>query len=275
MKSIPVPETFTGVRVTALIELYLRWLDSRRSRSILRDRLAAAAVERLDFDFDQFKSMKIGQYAVSIRSRLMDEWITQFLAGHPDAVVLDLGSGLDSRATRVDPPAGHPWFDVDLPDVLAIAEQLYPPRHEHTFLGTSVLDPGWLDGVPADRPVIAVADSLLGFLGEEEVRSVLRRIVDHFPHGEIAFNITSSAVQRQRDKRPVPLFEKYGIVERWWLDDPRGLTRLEPRLSCVEVVNQMQTPLLAQTPLAYRMLCAVIRAVPSWNNSGWVLRYRF
>src|SRR4051794_4756516 len=102
-----LPIDMTGVRVTALLELYLRWLDAENGHSILGDKWAGGVVERLDFDFAEFRRLAIGRFAVGVRSRVMDEWVAEYLADNPDAIVVDLGSGFDSRVFRVDPPSGH------------------------------------------------------------------------------------------------------------------------------------------------------------------------
>jgi O-methyltransferase involved in polyketide biosynthesis len=270
-----IPVDFTGVRVTALLELYLRWLDSKDRHPILGDTWADKVVQGVDFDFSQFNSLAIGRFAVGVRSRLMDEWTAAYLADNRDAVVVDLGSGLDSRVFRVDPAEGHHWYDVDFPDVMEIADRIYPTRREHTRIGASVGDPGWLAQIPAATPVVVVADGLFGFLTEDQVKRVLSEIVDHFSHGEVVFNIVSSLVKTQRERRPVPLFQKYGVVEDWTLDDPRQLEKYDDSLDYVDAQNQLDTPLLARAPLWYRAMCALIGLVPAWKNSGWIVRYRF
>jgi O-methyltransferase involved in polyketide biosynthesis len=270
-----IPINFTGVRVTALIELYARWLDSKEKHPILGDPWAKDVVQRLDFDFNQLESMTAARFAVGVRSRVMDQWVTQFLAANPDAVVLDLGCGVDSRVFRLDLGPGHHWYDVDFPDVIALADQLYPHREGHSTIGGSVTDQEWLARIPTDRPVIVVADGLFGFLTEDQVRDLLKRVVDHFPRGEIVFNTYSSLVKRQRDKKPGPVFGKFGISIGWTLDDEHALEKLDNRLRYVEERSQVQSPLLARTPLSYRMLCAVLSLIPAAKYSTRILRYRF
>ena len=267
---------FTGVRVTALLELYLRWLDSKDPHPLLGDPWADQVVQRLDFDFSVFKPLHLGRFPVGLRSAVMDRRITEYLSAHPDAVVLDLGSGFDSRVLRVDPPAGHEWYDVDFPDIVEIADRIYPPHAEHGRIGASVVEPEWLAKVPADRPVIAVADGLFGFLTEDEVRTVLGLVIGHFPQGEIIFNITSTVSKRQRDKRPVPQFTQFGIEEKWWVDDPREVEKLADGLHYVGDDNLLDAQLLKRSPLYYRMLAALVRSVPAWRGEhGGILRYRF
>src|SRR5690348_14809756 len=141
-----VPVDFTGVRFTALVTLYLRSLDGKAKHPILADPWAEPVMDGLDFDFGRLHSwaMDAGRFNVAVRTRIMDEWVTAYLASHPDSVVLDLGCGLDSRVFRIDPAPGHAWFDVDLPEVIAARQRLYPARAGHTAIGASVDDPAWL-----------------------------------------------------------------------------------------------------------------------------------
>ncbi|GAA4621522.1 class I SAM-dependent methyltransferase [Actinoallomurus vinaceus] len=266
---------FTGVRVTALVELYLRWLDSKEQHPILGDTRADEAVQRLDFDFSQLKPMNIGRFAVGVRSRIMDEWAARYLADNPDALVLDLGCGFDSRVFRVEPSAGHHWYDVDFPDVIEIANQLYPERAEHSTIGASVVDPDWLMQIPGDKPVVVVADGLFGFLTEDEVRRVFKQIVDHFPTGEFLFNTYPTKTKKQLEKRPGPIFGKFGVSINWALDDERAVEKFDDRLHFVDEWSQLDRSLLTNAPLYYRALCAMIRAVPAWRQGTGVLRYRF
>jgi O-methyltransferase involved in polyketide biosynthesis len=270
-----LPAEFTGVRATALLELYLRKLDSESRHPILGDATAGPAVDRIDIDFTQFSTMDVARFAVGVRSSLMDQWIRDFVADRPDAIVLDLGSGLDSRALRIGLGPLQSWYDIDFPDVSALAAKLYPPESGRHLIGASVTDAEWLRSLPTDRPAMLVADGLLNFLSKDEVRATLAQLVDHLLGGELVFNITSSVVEHQRARHPVKLFQQLGIVEKWFLDSPEALTELEPRLRHVETRGLMDKALLARTPLYYRAMGALVRAVPAWNNSGWILRYRF
>ena len=85
----------------------------------------------------------------------------RFSDRHPDAVVLHLGCGLDSRVFRLDPPATVQWFDVDQPDVIELRRKLYSDRDGYQMIASSVTDPAWLESIPADRPVLVVAEGLL------------------------------------------------------------------------------------------------------------------
>ena len=80
---------------------------------------------------------------VALRTSMLDDTVRRFVARHRDAVVVDLGAGLDTARLRVAPPPGVAWFDVDLPAVAALRDRLLPPAARAHTIGASVTDPAW------------------------------------------------------------------------------------------------------------------------------------
>lgn len=181
---------FTGVQATMLVTLFLRAADAEDAEPVLGDRFAAEAVSRIDYDWKRLGKPGTlrGRFAVALRSRQFDDWTARFLRRHPDATVLQLACGLDSRAFRLDLPAGVRWFDVDLPDVIGLRRKLYQERDGYRMLAASVTDEAWLDEVPADKPTLIIAEGLVMYLRETELRQLLRRLTGRFPCGELVFD---------------------------------------------------------------------------------------
>ena len=177
----------TAERETALITLLGKARQSASSNPILPDPWAEQAVDRLDYDFAKLKVRDYESRIIAIRSTEFDALARSFIAERPDAVVLGLGCGLDSRVFRVDPPSGVTWVDVDFPDVVELRRRMYPERAGYAMVGAPVGEPGWLDGVPSDRPVIALAEGLTMYLDEATMRRMLNDITGCFPSGRIAF----------------------------------------------------------------------------------------
>jgi len=142
----------TKEKETYLATLYGKAQDAGVADSILGDRFAAEAVARIDYDFEALKLPKGAEITLPLRARHFDGWTREFLAAHPEATVLHLGCGLDSRVYRVNPGPKVRWIDVDMPDVIALRAQLYPSREGYRCIGTSVTDLAWLDAVPGTRP---------------------------------------------------------------------------------------------------------------------------
>jgi methyltransferase (TIGR00027 family) len=211
-----------SVEWTNLCTLYLRAYESRSPAPILGDTAAAEAVDRIEYDWVRMhRAMRPGtnQYMVTMRAKLFDDWCTDFLHRHPNAVVLHLGCGMDTRAFRLHPPETVQWFDLDQPNVIALRHKLYDDRAGYRMIGSSVTDEAWLDEIPTDRPMLMVAEGLVMYLTEPEVRRLLQRLTDRFGNGELAFDTTSPMGPRL-SKVLTKSITKWGIrdtheIEQW------------------------------------------------------------
>ncbi len=263
-----------GVRATALLALYARALDNNSEHPILGDRWAEEIITRLDFDFTQFRTAKKERYGVGVRTRQMDEWTRDFVTDHPDAIVLDLGAGLDSRVFRVNPPSPCQWYDVDYPDVTELRNALYPAHQRHETIGADLTHDSWLDQVPRDKPVAVVADGVFMFLTEQDLRQLLSRIVAHFPAGQIAFNAATALQVKLANSHPA--VKRTGATLQWSLDDPRALELLDPTVKLAEERMIIESPWLSHASRAYRTTCAIMEGIPALRaQGGRILRYTF
>lgn len=104
------------------ITLYGRALDSRDPDSLLGDTMADEVARKVGRDPDDFPMARSKLFDIAVRAKKLDEAVSRFVARHPDAVVVELGAGLDSRMMRVDPPSTVDWYDVDFPGVVAVRE---------------------------------------------------------------------------------------------------------------------------------------------------------
>jgi O-methyltransferase involved in polyketide biosynthesis len=244
-----------SVEWTNLGTLYLRAYESRSSEPILGDHAAADAVDRIDYDFARMHRAVqpwANQFLVALRAEQLDAWTLDFLRRHPNAVVLHLGCGLDARAFRVNPPATALWYDLDQPGVIELRRKLYEERDGYRMIGSSVTDVEWLDQIPTDRPALVIAEGLLMYLTESDVRELLGRLTDRFSSGEVVFDTLSSIGPRLSR-----IFSK-GIV-KWGTRDVRELEQWNLRLRFVEQTSSLDDyqaiPYLPQR-LLYRLMYA-------------------
>lgn len=218
----------TGEKETLLITLWAKAGESLLPDSLLKDRFAAEAASRIDYDFGRLKVDRDLMIGLAMRADVIDGWTRDFIARHPDALVLHLGCGLDSRVFRVGPPAGVDWFEIDYPEVIALRRKLYPHREGCHLLGSSVTGSGWLAGLPQDRPALVVAEGLLPYLPAEEVPLLFERLLRHLPGGEIAFDAYSTLGLYMLALQPA--IRATGASFDWALDDPAELERQVPGL---------------------------------------------
>lgn len=219
-----------SVEWTNLVTLYLRAYESRSQSTILGDHAAAEAVDRIDYDFKRVHRASLpawNQYLVALRAKQIDDWSTDFLARHPDAVVLHLGCGLDSRAFRLAVPPSVLWFDLDQPGVIALRRRLYDETDSYRMIASSVTDPRWLEDVSAGRATLVAAEGLLMYLAERDVRQLLVRIIDRFGTGELLFDTVSPLGP------PASKVFTNGIVT-WGVGDIRALETWHSKLRFLE-----------------------------------------
>lgn len=246
-----------SVEWTNLVTLYLRAYESRSQRPVLGDHAAAEAVDRIDYDFKRIHRSSLpaaNQYLVTLRAKQLDDWTADFLRRYPDAVVLHLGCGLDTRAFRLAPPPSVLWFDVDQPGVIELRRRLYADTEQYRMVGSSVTDPAWPEVIPPERPTLVVAEGLLMYLSAAEVRKLLSRLTARFERGEMLFDTLSALA---------PLLSKLftrGII-KWGIRDARDLQSWNPRLRLVEQTSALGGyRRIAERPV--RLLYQVMRATP-------------
>ena len=249
---------FTKEKETMLMTLSGRAIQSQWKNPILHDPWAEEAMRHIDYDLSKQLTgvaswsmwKDIGPTIIATRAATFDQLTKRFLAGHPDAIVIQVGCGMDSRAFRVDPPASVEWYDVDYPDVIELRRQLFPERDAYHLIGAALDDLRWMDELPRDRPGLLIAEGVLHYLGEMEVKALLNALVAHFPSGQVIFDICNSMIV----KRAGSNVGGTGATYRWGLDDPRDIQLLEPKLELIKEFKPGELVAFSRFPLWVRAL---------------------
>ncbi|WP_328609396.1 class I SAM-dependent methyltransferase [Amycolatopsis sp. NBC_00345] len=267
------PVHLSQEKETLLMALYLRALDNRRETPILGDRYAQDVIDRIDYDFAKLDSLKGNTPLIAARARQFDTWTEEFLAAHPDGLVLHLACGLDSRPLRVARPAPAQWIDVDYPDVITLRERLYGPIEGVRTLGSSVTESAWWDQVPADRPALVLAEGLLMYLTAEDVGRLVDRALEHFTTGQLVFDGVAPWVKAIA--RLQPSIRRADTGFRSATPAPAAFTLAHPPLrltdqrSAVELIGRHQTGTVAQ------LLTRAVAHVPPLRDAMRFARYSF
>ena len=240
-----------AVQETLFIPLAARARETQRKHPVLRDPKAVELVQSIDYDAGKY-SRGAGGLVTVLRTAIIDFWVRSFLAAHPAATVVEIGTGLNTRFERVDNGQVH-WFDLDLPDVIELRRTFFADTDRRRTVVASVLAEEWLPAVAQSRrPYFFVADGVLAYLPEEAVMAALARIAGEFPGALIALD----TYPRQILDRQHRLAARKGIAARWaWArDDPRTLERFG--LEVVESASFTRPPraMRSELPARYRYL---------------------
>ena len=210
---------------------------------------------------------------IALRAYMLDRWTDAFLQRCPEATVLHLGCGLDSRIFRIDPGPGVRWFELDFPDVIALRQQIYPDHADCTMIAGSILERGWMAKLPADKPAMIVAEGVLSYLKEYQVAQVLRRLAGNFPSGEIAFDAYSSIAIRLL--RFNPAIRATGARLHWALDDPAEVERQVPGLKLIEDRSDWDIGQVARMSPPAQIALQFFSTILTPYRMGRLVRYGF
>ena len=80
------------------------------------------------------------------------------------------------------------WFDLDLPEVIELRRKLISNENErYHILPASVFEPDWIEEVSGfkPRPFLFVAEGVLPYFDEAQVKSLILQLRQHFPGSEL------------------------------------------------------------------------------------------
>ncbi|MEW6400994.1 MAG: class I SAM-dependent methyltransferase [Chloroflexota bacterium] len=178
-----VLQSLDGVPQTLLMTLLVRARETQRPHGAFKDEKAVEIVNRIDADFSKLVMQRHDEIAVIIRMRRFDKHVYDFLARRPDGIVVHIGCGLDTRYERIGDHRVE-WFDLDVPEVMELRRKLISTTalHYHT-IASSVFETGWLGEVEqfSPRPFLFIAEGVLPYFEEAQVKKLFLRLSEHFP----------------------------------------------------------------------------------------------
>jgi len=221
------------VAETLLITLYIRAMESQRPDALIKDERAEAVVCQLDQETLR-KTLALtddfSRVAVILKGREFDRFAQDFLTRHPDAVVVHIGCGLDTRFERVcSRQSGNhqvEWYDLDLPEVIELRRKLIGGEGErHHLVACSVLDTAWLGSVSAlhQRPFLFLAEGVFMYFEEAQVKSLVLTLRDRFPGAELVFDAFSPFMRWAHNVRVTRT--RVGAYLHWGLKHGQDLER--------------------------------------------------
>lgn len=240
-----------AVQQTLFIPLAARALETGKKHPVVRDPKAVEMVRSIDYDTAKYGRGAGGSVTV-LRTAIIDFWVRGFLAAHPAATVVEIGTGLNTRFERVDNGQVH-WFDLDLPDTIDLRRAFFADTERRRMVAASVLDEDWRPAVAQSRgPYFFVADGVLAYLPEEQVTATLACIAHQFPGALIALDTYPKQTLDQQHR----LAARRNIDARWaWsCDDPRSLERFGLEVMESASITRPPRAMRSQLPARYRYL---------------------
>jgi O-methyltransferase involved in polyketide biosynthesis len=210
------------VQETLMIPLLGRAQETEKANGLIQDPKAVEIVERLDYDFSKWKSSR-GVALTCLRTRILDEYVEDFLRRHPGGTVVELGCGLNTRFERVDNGRAH-WLELDLPDTIELRRRFFADTDRRRMLVGSLLDTDWFDEVESiGGPWCFISEAALIYLEEQEVRRLFGAIGSRFSSAWLALDTTSHRMVKRQGRGGVMSHFPSESRFRWACDDLRAI----------------------------------------------------
>lgn len=184
----------SNVSKTLFIPLWARAVETKKENPLIKDAIAVSILEKIPPELKDFKAKK-SQIGVAIRSRILDDLTLDFIKYNPQAVIVNLGAGLDSRFNRID-NGKISWYNVDLPPVIELRKNLLPIENERVHnIPASILEENFCSKViHKDLPVLLIMEGTSMYFTEEELKKLFSYLVKHFAPAKMFIEFTTKFV---------------------------------------------------------------------------------
>jgi O-methyltransferase involved in polyketide biosynthesis len=220
------------IQETLLLPLWGRAVESQKENPRLTDRKAVEIIEQIDYDFSRITQniSWITQLAWVARSLHMDNAIQNFIGRVPEAVIVNIGCGLDTTYERMANNQIR-FYDLDLPEVIRLRNTFFWDHGRRKTLVGSFLDPGWIRQFKTHDPVLFIAAGVFYYFDENQIRSFITSLAEYFNFCEVFFDSASPLGVRVANKKVI---QDGGMDEsamlKWGIKTARVIETWDPRI---------------------------------------------
>ena len=233
------------VQETLVIPLFGRLVCSERFPELFSDPEAKRICDSLDYDFEgKRKKMEspaglFGALEVAQRQYDLACEVKAYLAAHLKAAVVNLGCGLDDTFRKCDNGLCRGW-NIDLPDVIAVRDELLPAGERETDLACDLNNLSWMDSIDASEGAVFFAAGVFYYFRTADVKRLFKAMAERFPKAVLVFDSCNSRGAKLMRKT---WLKEAGITDVdafFSLEDESELTSWSGRFASVTAKSYMR-----------------------------------
>ena len=203
------------VNRTLFIPLYGKSSVSKQ-KIILNDPDAEKIWEAEGFPVRGKSASKWLAYNMAMRARVFDDWTDRMLEAEPEALVLHVGCGLDSRCRRVTRPY-RLWLDCDFPDVLDVRKKYFAETEHYRMQVLDAADPEQIRALPEGDTAILVLEGLSMYLTQDQLHGFFAAMQEKYAKLRILMDVyTEFGAKASKYRNPI---NDVGVTEVYGIDD--------------------------------------------------------
>ena len=186
------------VQETLIIPLYARKVCSELYPNLYQDETAVRLINEIDYDFSEAEKkshslmQRFGSLEVAMRQNDLAFEVRDYLKSHPNAAVVNLGCGLDSTGRSCD-NGSCKIYNLDLPDVIAVRNELLPAGEREKNIPCNLNDTEWFAKIDASGGAVFFASGVFYYFLTEQVKARVQGMADAFPGGVLVFDAANRA----------------------------------------------------------------------------------
>ncbi|CAH0542691.1 class I SAM-dependent methyltransferase [Vibrio marisflavi] len=214
--------------------LWFRSQESLAKDGIVYDPIAAIACQRCAMAKGCLSgNVSQKQLLHSTLTSSIDRQISQFLARHPSAWIINVGAGLDTRFYRVDNGLCH-WVELDASENLTWRKKLFHSSERYFYHKGDIKNLEWLDGlnIPTQSPVMVICEHALLDCDKSEVARFVQGIACHFERASACLVMAGDLTQSKLGKTLGSEYYVHG-----YSDVKREMLRVLPWAQDVSVIS--------------------------------------
>lgn len=220
--------TLSGVPETMLQTIYARAKESK-GRGAIHDKKAEEIIDKLNYDFSLADKDAPMHSGVIARTIVLDKFVSEYLANNPGATVVNIACGLDTRCYRMT--GFEHWYNLDLPETIAVREKLLPESGNITQIAMSAMD-DWGKMVEESRtPVLIIIEGLTMYLSEADVQQIFAVIANRFDDATVLVEIMNPMIVKRFKEKSI---EGSNAKFTLGIKDGKALAALMPNFRFVE-----------------------------------------
>ena len=181
------------VQETLVIPLYSRKLCTELYPNLFQDETAVRLIDQIDYDFSEVEKnsrspmQRFGSLEVAMRQYDLAFEVRDYLKDHPNAAVVNLGCGLDGTGRSCD-NGSCKIYNLDLPDVIAVRNELLPAGEREENIPCNLNDTEWFSQIDASGGAVFFASGVFYYFLTEQVKALVQKMADAFPSGVLVFD---------------------------------------------------------------------------------------
>ena len=186
------------VQETLVIPLYSRKLCTELYPNLFQDETAVRLIDQIDYDFSEVEKnshslmQRFGSLEVAMRQYDLAFEVRDYLKDHPNAAVVNLGCGLDGTGRSCD-NGSCKIYNLDLPDVIAVRNELLPAGEREENIPCNLNDTEWFSQIDASGGAVFFASGVFYYFLTEQVKALVQKMADAFPSGVLVFDAANRA----------------------------------------------------------------------------------